>query len=161
MDTPSFKEDHISQIPAIQLLVNLGYTYLSPAAALKARGGKTSNVLLEEVLRKQLKEISSVKLSSTKTSYFSDSNIEAGILALKDITLVDGYISASQKAYNLITLGKSLEQSIDGDKKSFTLQYIDWKNIENNVFHVTEEYSVMRSSSKEHYIPDLVLFVFL
>ncbi len=159
METPSFKEDHISQIPAIQMLVNLGYMYLSPGAALKARGGKTSNVLLEEVLRKQLKEISSVKLSSTKTSYFSDSNIEAGILALKDITLVDGYISASQKAYNLITLGKSLEQSIDGDKKSFTLQYIDWKNIENNVFHVTEEYSVMRSGSKEHYIPDLVLFV--
>lgn len=119
MATPSFKEDHISQIPAIQMLVNLGYTYLSPAASLKARGGKTSNVLLEEVLRQQLKEISSVKLSSTKTSYFSDSNIEAGILALKDITLVDGYISASQKAYNLITLGKSLEQSIDGDKKKF------------------------------------------
>jgi hypothetical protein len=28
MDTPSFKEDHISQIPALQMLVNLGYTYL-------------------------------------------------------------------------------------------------------------------------------------
>ncbi len=25
MDTPSFKEDHISQIPALQILVNLGY----------------------------------------------------------------------------------------------------------------------------------------
>ncbi|HLG38647.1 MAG TPA: HsdR family type I site-specific deoxyribonuclease, partial [Chitinophagaceae bacterium] len=36
---------------------------------------------------------------------------------------------------------------------------IDWKNPENNVFHVTEEYSVMRSTSKEHYRPDLVLFV--
>jgi predicted metal-dependent hydrolase len=30
--------------------------------------------------------------------------------------------------YNLLTLGKSLEQSIDGDKKSFTLQYIDWQH---------------------------------
>lgn len=28
MNTPSFKEDHISQIPALQMLVNLGYTYL-------------------------------------------------------------------------------------------------------------------------------------
>jgi type I restriction enzyme R subunit len=52
-----------------------------------------------------------------------------------------------------------LEQSVDGDKKSFTLQYIDWKNISNNVFHVTEEFSVMRSTRKEHYRPDLVLFV--
>ena len=28
MDTPSFKEDHISQIPALQMLVNLDYMYL-------------------------------------------------------------------------------------------------------------------------------------
>ena len=25
MDTPSFKEDHISQIPALQMLVNSGF----------------------------------------------------------------------------------------------------------------------------------------
>ena len=71
----------------------------------------------------------------------------------------EGYIAASEKAYNLLTLGQALEQSVDGDKKSFTLQYIDWKNISNNVFHVTEEFSVMRATSKEHYRPDLVLFV--
>ncbi len=57
METPSFKEDHISQIPALQLLQKLGYTYLSPAEAEKLRGGKTSNVLLEDILRTQLKEI--------------------------------------------------------------------------------------------------------
>lgn len=30
---PSFKEDHISQVPALQLLVNIGYTYLTPEEA--------------------------------------------------------------------------------------------------------------------------------
>ena len=159
METPSFKEDHISQIPALQMLVNLGYTYLSPAEADRQRGGKTSNVLLEDVLRKQLKEINSIRVSATKTSIFTDENIERGILALKNLPMNEGYIAASEKAYNLLTLGQALEQSVDGDKKSFTLQYIDWKNIGNNVFHVTEEYSVMRSTSKEHYRPDLVLFV--
>lgn len=123
------------------------------------RGGKTSQVLLEDILRKQLKEINSVKLSSTKETVFSDANIEAGIQALKDLPMNEGYISACQTVYNLLTLGKALEQSIDGDKKSFTLRYIDWENIENNVFHVTEEYNVMRSNSKEHYRPDIVLFV--
>ena len=44
METPSFKEDHISQIPALQMLVNLGYTYLSLAEADRQRGGKTNNV---------------------------------------------------------------------------------------------------------------------
>ena len=159
MDTPSFKEDHISQIPALQLLVNLGYTYLSPVEADRLRGGKTTNVLLEDVLRKQLKGINPIRVSATKTSVFSDENIERGILALKNLPMHEGYIAASEKAYNLLTLGHSLEQSVDGDKKSFTLQYIDWKNIRNNVFHVTEEFSVMRSTSKEHYRPDLVLFV--
>lgn len=159
METPSFKEDHISQIPALQMLVNLGYTYLSPAEAERLRGGKTTNVLLEDVLRKQLKEINSIRVSATKTSLFTDENIERGILALKNLPMNEGYIAACEKAYNLLTLGQPLEQSIDGDKKSFTLLYIDWKNIHNNVFHVTEEFSVMRSTSKDHYRPDLVLFV--
>ena len=159
METLSFREDHISQIPALQTLIKLGYTYLSPEEALKSRGDKTSNVLLEDVLRKQLKEINSIRVSSNKTSIFSDANIEAGIRELKEIPMNEGYISASESVFNLLTLGKALEQSIDGDKKSFTLQYIDWKNPDKNVFHVTEEYSVMRSTSKEHYRPDLVLFV--
>jgi type I restriction enzyme, R subunit len=159
MDTPSFKEDHISQIPALQLLQKLGYTYLTHDEALKLRGDKTSNVLLEDILRRQLKEINSIKVSSTKTAIFTDANIENGIQALKDLPMNEGYIAASEAAYNLITLGKALEQSIDGDKKSFTLQYIDWQNIHNNVFHVTEEYNVMRTGSRDHYCPDLVLFV--
>lgn len=160
METPSFKEDHISQVPALQMLMKLGYTYLSPAEAERLRGGKTSNVLLEDVLRKQLKEINAEKtISSTKSTYISDANIDKGIQILKNLPMNEGYIAACEKAYNLLTLGQALEQSVDGDKKSFTLQYIDWKNIGNNVFHVTEEYSVMRSTSKEHYRPDLVLFV--
>lgn len=159
MDTPSFKEDHISQVPALQMLVNLGYTYLSPTEADRQRGGKTSNVLLEDVLRKQLKEINSIRVSATKTGIFTDENIDRGILALKTLPMNEGYIAACERAYNLLTLGQALEQTVDGDKKSFTLQYVDWKNISNNVFHVTEEFSVMRSTSKEHYRPDLVLFI--
>jgi type I restriction enzyme, R subunit len=159
METPSFIEDHISQIPALQLLQNLGYTYLSPDEALALRGNKTTNVLLDSILREQLKAINSPRISSTRTTIFSDANIENGIQALKDMPMNEGYIAACETAYNLITLGKAFEQSVDGDKKSFTMQYIDWHNIENNVFHVTEEYSVMRSTSKDHYRPDVVLFV--
>jgi len=57
MDTPSFKEEHIPQVPALQLLINLGYTYLAPEEALVARGGKTSNVILGAILEKQLRQI--------------------------------------------------------------------------------------------------------
>ena len=57
MNTPSFKEDHISQIPALQMLQKLGYNYLSPEEAMQLRGNKTSNVILEEVLKTDWFEI--------------------------------------------------------------------------------------------------------
>jgi type I restriction enzyme, R subunit len=106
MNTPSFKEDHISQIPALQLLQNWVIPILSPEEAEKLRGGKTSNVLLEDILRKQLKEINSEKrISSTKTTYISDANIENGIRALKELPMNEGYIAACETAYNIIRLG--------------------------------------------------------
>ena len=159
MNTPSFKEYHISQIPALQMLQKLGYKYLTPNEAMKFRGGKTTQVILEDVLRKQLKKINAIKIGSKREERFTSGNIETGIRVLKELPMNKGYIDACEKVYHLLTLGKALEQSIDGDKKSFTLRYIDWENLKNNVFHVTEEYSVMRSTSKKHYRPDLVLFV--
>lgn len=98
-------------------------------------------------------------MGSNKTSLFSDANIEAGILALKNVPFNEWYITATEHIYDLLTLGKTLEQNIDGDKKSFNLQYIDRKHPEKNVFHVTEEFSVMKGWSSEHYRPDIVLFV--
>jgi type I restriction enzyme R subunit len=159
MDIPSFKEDHISQIPALQFLQNLGYEYLTPDETMQLRGNKTTNVLLEDILRKQLKEINSIRVSSSKTTLFSNANIENGINALKELPMNEGYMVASESAYNLLTLGKAFEQNIDGDKKSFTLQYIDWQYPGNNVFHITEEFSVMRAGSRDHYRPDIVMFV--
>jgi type I restriction enzyme R subunit len=160
MEVPSFKENDISLIPALQMLQKLGYAYLSHTEVSQLRGGKTTNVLLDDILRKQLKEINAEKrISSTRFTYVSDANIENGIRALRDLPMQDGYIAACEAAYNLITLGKTFEQSFDGEKKSISLQYIDWEHIENNVFHVADGYSVTRTTSKDHYIPDLVLFV--
>ena len=48
----------------------------------------------------------------------------------------DGLVRTSEQIYDLLVLGKAMEQTIEGDTKSFTLQYIDWRNPENNVFHV-------------------------
>ena len=51
MKIPSFKEDHISQIPALQVLQNLGYTCLTPEEAMVSRGNETANVILEDPSR--------------------------------------------------------------------------------------------------------------
>ncbi|MBA3647458.1 MAG: type I restriction endonuclease subunit R [Chitinophagales bacterium] len=158
MTTPSFKEDHISQIPALQLLMNMGFQYLSQAKALEERRDKTSVVLLENILRKALNEINTIHYKGG-IHKFSDSNIQHAIQSLKDLPMQDGYMAASQHLYDLITMGKSFEQAIDGDKKSFTLRYIDWEHPERNVYHVTEEYQVLRAFSPDHYRPDIIIFI--
>ncbi len=155
----SFKENNISQQPALELLHKLGYKYLSPEEALKMRGEKTSNVLLEEVLRQQLRELNSIRIGSHNEARFSEQNIENGIVALRNVPMEGGYINGNETVYNMLTLGKAFEQSIDGDNKSYTMRYIDWEHPENNVYHVTEEFAVTRAGMNDTYRPDIVLFV--
>jgi type I restriction enzyme R subunit len=155
----SFKENDISQRPALELLQKLGYTYLSSDEAAQLRGCNNSAVLLEPILRGQLSEINSIQVSATKTALFSAQNIENGIEAFRNVPMNEGFISGSEYIYNLLTMGKALEQSIDGDKKSFTLNYIDWQHPERNVFHVAEEFTVTRTGISDTYRPDIVLFV--
>ena len=128
--TLSFKEDHISQIPALMMLEKVGYTYLTPAEAMELRGGNIGNVFLEPILREQLAKINTVQVSSQRTTVFSEQNITAGIEALRNLPMSEGYMTASQVAYDLLTAGKTLEHIVDGDRKSYVMQYIDWKHIE-------------------------------
>lgn len=158
MQTPSFIEDHISQIPALQLLQNLGYTYLTPEEVLKERQDKLSNVILEDILEQQLMKINEINFKG-KVYPFSPASIRGAIDAIKNVPMFDGLVTTNSKIYDLLTLGKSFEESIGNDRKSFTINYIDWNNIENNVFHVAEEFEVNRTSSDKKYRPDIVLFV--
>ena len=155
----SFKENDISQRPALELLAKMGYQYLSPEEAMALRDDKTSNVLLEEVLRQQLRKLNSIRIGSHSEARFSEQNIENGVVALRNVPMDGGYLNANELVYNMLTLGKAFEQSIDGDKKSYTMRYIDWEHPENNVFHVTEEFAVTRAGSNDTYRPDIVLFV--
>ncbi|MBT9548921.1 MAG: type I restriction endonuclease subunit R [Candidatus Sericytochromatia bacterium] len=155
--TPDLNEDAISQLPALQLLNNLGYTYLSPEAALRLRGERKKEVLLEGILVPWLREHNQMRYKGQ--SYpISENNILAMVQALKDLPF-DGLVRTNEKIYDLLCLGKSVQQSIDGDIKSPTLKFIDWEHPENNVYHVTEEFEVERSGSHKLRVPDLVLFV--
>ena len=155
----SFKENDISKNPALELLIKLGYKYLTPEEALAMRGGKTSNVLLEEVLRRQLRELNSIRIGNRREERFSEQNIENGVIAMRNVPMEGGYLSGNEAVYNMLTLGKAFEQSIDGDKKSYTMRYVDWEHPENNVYHVTDEFAVTRTGTSDTYRPDIVLFV--
>ncbi len=147
----------LSEIPALQLLVNLGFEYLTPAEALAARGGRQSNVLLEEILRGQLKKLNRIQYKGG-SFLFSEENIQTAIQRLKNVKY-DGLLRTNEAIYDLLTLGVALEQSVEGAVKSFALQYIEWRDSTNNVYHVTAEFSVERTRSHETARPDIVLFV--
>jgi type I restriction enzyme R subunit len=157
MNRIRFDEDCISKIPALVLLQKLGWEYLSPSQAMKLRGGKASSVLLEEVLIDWLRKHNSISFRGSEQP-FTDSNIMAAVNALKDISY-EGLIRTNEKIYDLLSLGKSLPQIVQGDLKSFTIKYIDWAFPEHNVYQVTEEFAVERSGSYDTRRPDIVLFV--
>lgn len=152
-----FNEKYLSQIPAIQLLINLGYTYLPPGKILQERRNRLSNILLEDILCNQLKEINRIYYKGGEY-LFSEENIQSAVQKLKNVKY-DGLLKTNEKLFDLLTLGTSLEQVIEGNVKSFNLNYIDWRRPERNIFHVTTEFSVERSRSSETIRPDIVLFI--
>ncbi len=158
--TPSTREDDVSQLPALHLLQNLGFIYLSPSEALSLRGGRKSNLLLEPVLLERLAFFNRIEKRG-QTHAWSETNLREAVRALKSIPF-SGLLHTNSLLTDLLLLGKALPQNIDGDTKSHTLHYIDWNPAtwrQNNVFHVTEEFEVEDAVSGALRRPDLVLFV--
>ncbi len=158
----SYLEDLDSQIPAIQLLhglktQGLGWEYLSPAEALALRNNRKDQVILTGILSSWLEENSCIHVKG-EAHPFTDTNIHEAIRRLTEEPY-DGLVRTNEKIYHLLTLGTSLDQTIGGDRKGRSLQYIDWEHPENNVYHITDEFSVERRQAQDTRRPDLVLFV--
>ncbi len=152
-----FNEKYLSQIPALQQLINLGFEYITPEQALAQRGGQLINVLLEDTLREQLKRINRIHYKGSEYQ-FSEENIQSAIRKIRNIPY-QGLQKTNEAVYDLLTLGVALEQAIEGASKSFSLNYIDWKQLNNNLFQVTAEFPILRRHSVETARPDIVLFV--
>ena len=152
-----YLEDNISKYPAIELLCKLGFEYISPEDCMAQRG-TLYDVLLKDILRKQLSVINQFEFGGITYKFTAD-NVEKAIKDL-DEPLTDGLVRTSEKIYNALMLGKSyLEKLADGTSKSFNLKYIDWEHPENNVYHVTEEFSCDSWDKQKNARPDIVLFV--
>ena len=157
MDKDAYLEVNASQQPAIDLLKSLGYTYISPEDC-EAQRGSRYQVLLKDILRGQLRRLNRYAYGGADNE-FSAANIERAIVEL-DEPLTDGLVRTSEKIYDTLLLGKSYPETVgDGKTLSFNLKYIDWEHPENNLFHVTEEFSVDSADKQHNARPDLVLFI--
>ena len=159
--TPDTSENKIQQ-NSINLLQSLGYKFISREENLKLRGGKTSEVLFREILTKKLGEINGYEYKG-KRYKFSQSNVLKAVDELAGASLNEGLMVANERITNLLLLGTSLEENLeDGTRRSFSFKFIDFENLQNNDFYVTEEFEVSRvsqSDAQKHRRPDLVLFI--
>lgn len=146
-----------SQKPAIALLQSMGYTYISPKDCERQRGSRY-HVLLKDILRGQLRKLNRYSYAGAENE-FSAANIERAMEEL-DEPLTDGLVRTSEKIYDALLLGKSYPETVgDGKSLSFNLKYIDWEHLENNLFHVTEEFAVDSLDKQHNARPDIVLFI--
>lgn len=146
-----------SQKPAIELFQSMGYIYISPKDCEKQRGSRY-HVLLKDILRGQLRKLNRYSYAGVENE-FSAANIERAMEEL-DEPLTDGLVRTSEKIYDALLLGKSYPETVgDGKSLSFNLKYIDWEHLENNLFHVTEEFAVDSLDKQHNARPDIVLFI--
>ena len=102
-DLPDYREASISQLPALRLLLALGYTYLPPEEAVRLRGGKLSRPVLTEVLAAQLRALNRFSTKG-QTHEFGDAAIAEALRRLTDEPF-NGLIPTSERLYDLLTLG--------------------------------------------------------
>ena len=155
--TPKFQEEYSAKLPALTLLTNLGWSFLSPELALAARGGKYDEVVLRQVLRSELKK---------RTFTFAGKSYPLSEKAIDNLTaevcnpaLNEGLLTANERLYNHLLYGISVTEFVDGKKASPTIALIDWQNLANNSFVFTEEFIVTRAGGVENRRPDIVCFV--
>jgi type I restriction enzyme R subunit len=151
----SYLEDKDSQLPALRLLQQLGYTYISPEKALEMRDGLLTRFVLTDILEDQLSKINKIEYKG-ETLPFPQPAISRAAYDLQQQP-DEGLVKTNEKIYDLLTLGKSYEQVVKGDKKSFPFNYVDWEHPENNAFHVTDEFEI-KGKHKVRRV-DIVLFV--
>lgn len=165
--TLNFQEEFASKIPALTLLTTLGYQFIPPSECNTMRSSKllanqanankaTNQVVLLPIMRAFL-----AKQTFTfegKLHPLSNSAIDKIMYEL-DPAMNLGLQLANEKLYNAMLYGVTVTEFIDGKRTSQTISLIDWNHIDNNSFHVTEEFVVQNSEGTNSRKPDIVCFV--
>lgn len=154
---PKFQEEFSAKMPALALLTNLGWSYLSSDEALATRAGKPDQVVLTHLLREQLAK-RTFTFGGQEYS-LSDKAIDNLIAEVNSPALNQGLLTANERLYNHLMYGISVTEFIDGKKANPTIALIDWHHPKNNSFVFTEEFTVTRANGVGSRRPDIVCFV--
>lgn len=162
MSSPRFptSEEGGVQLPAVQTLARLGWRYISRAEGEAQRRDRLEQVILEDVLAERMVAINRVRQRG-KTHPVPDAAVRELIDRLKSAAadMSQGLLTANARVTDMLTLGESVDITIDGDTRGRQLKFIDWENPANNFYHMTAEFPVRRERRDDTRRPDIVLFV--
>jgi type I restriction enzyme R subunit len=143
-------EGLLSEKPAIEQLVKLGYEYLSgdEVAASSKERNTLKDVVFIDTLTQSLKRIN---------PWINEENLRK---VVRELTILpqNSLVEANQFIYNYLVRYTSVEQDLGKGKRSETVKVIDFDNVANNTFQVVNQIKYL--GHKEPAIkPDIVLYV--
>ena len=154
---PDTREQASAQIPALHLLANLGWRYLSAAECSTLRGGTR-----EVLLRPRIIEALKARRFEYKGEQYplSPSAIDQIIRELSALPLGEGLLVANERLYHLLALGITVTEFMpDGKKHQPTIPVVDWTDPAANLLDVTEECEVLSAQGTHHRTPDIVCYI--
>jgi len=152
-----FDETKQSQLPFVELLINMGYQYIPISEIKKERGEDNTKFILRKTARKKFMEINEYERDGEKYK-FNKKDVEEAIDDLENIPM-EGIVDTSKKIYTMIMPnfgGKTIKVVHNGKSTSENFRFIDFKNPENNDFTVTVEFDAV---GKKKIRPDIIVFV--
>ncbi|WP_347262579.1 type I restriction endonuclease, partial [Rudaea sp.] len=154
---PDTREQVSAQIPALHLLANLGWRYLSAADALALRGG-TREVLLKPRL---IEVLQSRRFEYKGERYpLSPGAIDQIVRELSALPLGEGLLVANERLYAKLAFGITVTEFMaDGKKHQPTIAVIDWHDPAANRWDVSEECEVLATQGTHTRTPDIVCWV--
>lgn len=119
-------ERKIVQEPLIKYATQIGWTYLNRDEAVALRGGE-AGLFFYEILKDKLKELNKGIVNEEKANEI-----------LKKLENVKSSIEGNQEILQYLRGEKSIYS--DKDKRELNVRFIDFDDIKNNEFHVTDEW---------------------
>lgn len=154
--TPDTAEIYSSHVPALATLMSLGWSYMSPAECMAARGGAQGVLLLPVLVEELRRRTFEYK---AKTYSLSTNAIDHIVRELSSPALNEGLLTANERIYNALTLGVTVTEFVDGKRHSVTVPIIDWSQPLANRFTVTEEVELLATGGMHCRRPDVVGYV--
>lgn len=155
--TPNSREQYSAHLPALHLLCNLGWNFLTTSQALTLRGSTR-----EVLLKPRLIEVLQTRRYEYKGTWYplSPSGVDQIVRELSALSLAEGLLPANERLYGKLALGITVTEFMpDGKKHQPTIHVIDWDNAAANRWDVTEELEVLSAQGTHYRAPDVVCYV--